>query len=138
MYMPDLDTMYEQLLRHQFFLPAKNCSIISIKFMDGIIREEIYCPRMNECRPIRLAKPPHKKHLKEELLRVMGSQAQAGPAQRLMEHVRRKDVDVPWMTCVLHMLDPDHVFFNRAYSRVARPANRGQLQPLNEEHFANY
>ena len=77
MYMPDLDTMYEQMLRHQFFMPAKNCSIVSVKFMDGIIREDIYCPRMYELRPITLAKPPHKKHLKEELLGVMALQAEA-------------------------------------------------------------
>ena len=77
MYMPDLDTMYEQMLRHQFFMPAKTCSIVSVKFMDGIIREDIYCPRMYELRPIVLAKPPHKKHLKEELLGVMALQAEA-------------------------------------------------------------
>ena len=93
---------------------------------------------MGELRPIVLAKPPHKKHLKEELLQVMSLQAEAQPAKNLMEHVRKKDVDVYWMTCVLHMLQPEHQFFHKSYSRVSRQANRGQLQPINEEHFANY
>ena len=119
-------------------MPEKSCSIISVKFMDQIIREKVYCPRMYEVRPIRLAKPPHKKHMKEELLRVMAAQVQGEPAANLMNWVRRKDVDVYWMTCVLYMLDEKHVFFDRSYSRIPKQNSRGQLNPINEGDFANY
>ena len=70
-YMPDRETMYEQLIRHQFFMPAESCSICSVKFMDLVIRQEVYMPRFTEVHPVRIAKPPPKKQLKEELLRAM-------------------------------------------------------------------
>ena len=119
-------------------MPAENCSIISVKFMDAICRGEVYMPKMTEVRAIRIAKPPHKKHLKEELLKAMAAQVTQENGLNLMENIRKKDVDVYWMGCLLFMLNPNHEFFDKSYTRATKNTHRADPLMINEDKFQVY
>ena len=70
-FLPDKETMYEWMIRLGYFMPAFNSSIISVKFMDRILREDIFMPKFTDLHPARIAKPPTKKEMKDELIRIM-------------------------------------------------------------------
>ena len=119
-------------------MPAESCSICSVKFMDAIIRGNVYMPRFTEIHPVRIAKPPPKKLLKEELLKAMEVQVDRPDGITLMEWIKKKDVDVYWMSCILFMLDPKHIFFDKSYSRFSRTANRTGAIGENPDQFSAY
>ena len=95
-------------------------------------------PRCTEVHPVRIAKAPPKKELKEELLKAMEAQVTAQAGLNLMEHIRKKDVDVYWMSCILFMLNKEHIFFDRSYSRFSRTAKRPGRDAVNQDQFSAY
>ena len=62
-YIPNKDKFYEWLLRQKFFLPNPKCNIMTVRFMDMIARHIVYMPKVNECRPVKIARPPSRKEL---------------------------------------------------------------------------
>ena len=92
--------------------------------MDQIIKGQVYMPRFTEVRPVRIAKPPPKKQLKEELIKAMEAQLDRLDGRALMEWIKKKDVDVYWMSCLLFLLNRNHIFFDKSYSRFSRTDNR--------------
>ena len=56
----------------------------------------------------------------------------------LMDWIRRKDVDVYWMSCLLFLLNKTHIFFDKSYSRFSRTANRPGPQVENPDQFSAY
>ena len=123
-YLPDKHALYKFLLREQYFLPAENSPIMSVKFMHAVWRKEIYLPLMTEVRPIRVSDMPPKAEIKQELLQAMEEMSTAEPSDKLIDQLRLKDADVPWMLSMLHMLRPEHPFFKRDYVRAPRQVNR--------------
>ena len=106
--------------------------------MDAVFRGDIYMPKMTELRPMRIAKPPHKKALQEELISVMEQMSSAEPGNALIEHLKRKDVDVFWLTCMLHMLQPNHFYFDKTYSRFNKAENKKDPLSRPEDKFTVY
>lgn len=70
-YLPDKEAFYELLVRRRYYLPHIKSSIVTIKFMDGVFRKTIFCAMFDQVHPIRLASPPPRKELQNELVRVM-------------------------------------------------------------------
>ena len=83
-YLPDKRAFYKLLLREQYFLPAENSPIMSVKFMHAVLRKEIYLPLMTEVRPIRLGEQPPKAQIKAELLLVMEEMSTAEASEKLV------------------------------------------------------
>ena len=83
-YLPDKKAFYKFLLREQYFLPAENAPIMSVKFMHAVLRKEIYLPLMTEVRPIRLGEQPPKAQIKAELILVMEELSTAEPSEKLI------------------------------------------------------
>ena len=83
-YLPDKRAFYKLLLREQYFLPAENAPIMSVKFMHAVLRKEIYLPLMTEVRPIRLGEQPPKAQIKAELLLVMEEMSTAEASEKLV------------------------------------------------------
>ena len=61
LYLPDKEAFYDHLTRERFFLPNEKCNIITVSFMDRVYRGEIYLPKIDLVRPIRVSRPPNKK-----------------------------------------------------------------------------
>ena len=117
-YLPDKAALYEMLIRHRYFLPSEGSTICSVKFLDGVFKQTIYCPKMHEVHPIRIASSPPKKMLQDELIRileakVMGPEQMAGYS--LIQHLQRKTVDKHWIVCMLYMVCSDHPIFEADY-----------------------
>ena len=56
----------------------------------------------------------------------------------LMEWIKKKDVDVYWMSCVLFLLNKNHIFFDKSYSRFSRTVSRPGPQVENPDQFSAY
>ena len=62
-YLPDKAAFYAYLLRQRYHLPTESSNIINVKFLDGVLKQDIYMPKMTQVHPIRLASSPPKKML---------------------------------------------------------------------------
>ena len=98
----------------------------------------MYMPKFEDVRPIKIGSPPPKKELKAELIRVMSNLDARPPGQALIQELRRKDVDVPWMTSLLFMLEPNHRFFDERYTGRGLPRNHVHEPDELDERFAIY
>lgn len=74
-------------------MPAEKCNINSVKFMDAVLKEEIYLPRMHEMRLVKIAKPPTLKELKAELITILEGMVQNQPGWNLINVLKQKEVD---------------------------------------------
>ena len=95
-------------------------------------------PRMTEVRPIRIAKPPSKREMQAELISVMEQMSSAEPGNNLIEHLRKKEADLFWLSCVLHMLQPQHPYFDKSYSRLNKAQNKKDPLARPEDKFTVY
>ena len=60
-YLPTIEKFYEWLLRQKYVLPSIKSNIITVKFLDRVARQEIFMPKIDNCRPAKIAKPPSRK-----------------------------------------------------------------------------
>ena len=88
---------YDFLTRKQFYLPDVKCNIITVKFMDRVYREEIYLPKVDQVRPARIADPPSRKVIQQELIRVMSQLNPAPAGVELIRELERKEADMRWL-----------------------------------------
>ena len=60
-YLPDIERFYEWMIRQKYVLPSVKSNIITVKFLDKVARNLIFMPKIDNCRPVKIAKPPSRK-----------------------------------------------------------------------------
>ena len=68
----------------------------------------------------------------------MEQMSSAEPGNNLIEHLRRKEADLFWLSCVLHMLQPQHPYFDKSYSRLNKAQNKKDPLARPEDKFTVY
>ena len=117
----DKKTMYEALLRNQWYTPHYSSQILNLHFMFGVANQTLYwLPRTHEIRLLNCADPPPKQVIANILCdKMMHFEHQGEPfdtsfrrtALKIKQHPPNKE----WMLGVLSTLDPQNELFTKAY-----------------------
>ena len=138
-YLPDIERFYEWLIRQKYVLPPIKSNIITVKFLDRVARQEVFMPKIDNCRLVKIAKPPSRKAVQTELVRVMeqlNPEEAAGWA--LIKELKTKNADMQWLQTILYMVCPDHYFFDPAYSRLNKAQNKKDPLMDEDDKFSIY
>ena len=111
------------MIRNGYVLPSYKQAICTLDFMLRVRAGEVWVPRGNECRAIKVATPPPRQQLAEIFSTSVDLKVQNGnftaqqvqPLFALREIVVKKLADSNWLIQVIYFLNPDHDIFQKEF-----------------------
>lgn len=101
--------LYEAAIRNGFYLPSMKSSLITEKYLMGIVHGNIWCPLFKEIRLSPCPRPPSKEVLIEKLKSYIKKE------KRILNIDEKKQPDKQWTINVLSTFTPSDEIFSRSY-----------------------
>lgn len=102
--------LYEALIRNGYFLPSIKSSVVSEKYLVGILEGNIYCPKIESIKLKGCPSPPSKEVLIAKLLEAL--------KQRGIENHGLDELHLPdckWLLALLSTLAPNDEIYRKDY-----------------------
>ena len=98
---------YELLLRNQYLMPDFKSTIITMPWMMDVRNGDIPIPKTDQVQYRNCATPPTKEILIKECQKAVNHE---------LGIKKWKQPDIPWLILFLSTCNPNHRFFDRAYT----------------------
>ena len=122
------EDLYHALQYNQFITPPRKDSIMTQKFMVGILSERYWMMKSENVTAMKAcAFPPTKNKLTDIVCTSLLTHSNEDRAlviriKRTVAHIRSKQPDVKWQLLVLAQLEPNHFVFSKEHTKaVAKP-----------------
>ena len=126
---PDKQSLYEAVLRNQYWLPPAKDSLMSTEFMRGVVDQHYWLPKTSEMKVLNCADMPTKYELVDllgEKMMNMPSQGEPFDSQfrRTCIKMKEKPPSASWMLVILSSMEPGHDIFKKDWVRT-KPVRGG-------------
>ena len=123
---PDRNALYKGMLRNQYVVPPLADTMVTAKWMMGVIEERFWCPKSEQVTYRVCADPPNRKDLAQMLFDLMvACDNHVSGWQATAEVVLKNPPSGYWTILLIASIDSNHALFARDYVRP-KPVRNGK------------